>query len=52
MTTSALAATFKQLFHVELHHGDHLYWPQLDMDLDLELITHQDKFPLVAKAGV
>jgi hypothetical protein len=45
------AATLKQLFHVELHHGDHLYWPELDVDLDLERIAHPEKFPLVAKEG-
>ena len=43
------AATLKQLFNVELHHGDHLYWPELDVDLDLERILHPEKFPLVAK---
>jgi hypothetical protein len=43
------AATLKQLFNVELHHGAHLYWPDLDVDLDLERITHPEKFPLVAR---
>jgi hypothetical protein len=45
------SATLKQLFNVELHHGDHLYWPDLDVDLDLERISHPEKFPLVAKSG-
>ena len=44
-------ATLKQLFQVELHHGDHLCWPDLDVDLDLERITHPEKFPLIAKSG-
>ena len=43
------AATFQQLFNVELHHGDHLYWPELDVDLNLERVNHPEKFPLVAK---
>lgn len=43
------AATLKQLFNVELHHGEHLYWPELDVDLDLERLVHPEKFPLVAK---
>ena len=43
-------ATLQQLFRVELHHGEHLYWPELDVDLDLERITRPEKFPLVAKA--
>lgn len=41
-------ATFSQLFNVELSHGDHLYWPDLDVDLNLDRITHPEKYPLVA----
>jgi hypothetical protein len=26
----------------------HLYWPELDVDLDLESIEHPERFPLVA----
>jgi Protein of unknown function (DUF2442) len=43
--------TLKQLFNVELHHGDHFYWPEIDVDLDIERITHPERFPLVAKVG-
>jgi hypothetical protein len=43
-------ATLEQLFQVEFLHGDHLYWPALDVDLDLERIEHPEKFPLVAKS--
>lgn len=43
------AATLAQLFAVELQHGDHLYWPELDVDLDLNRIAHPEKYPLVAK---
>jgi hypothetical protein len=25
------------------------YWPELDVDLDLERVEHPEKFPLVAK---
>ena len=42
-------ATLQQLFAIELSHGNHLYWPELDVDLDLERIQHPEKFPLVAK---
>ena len=42
-------ATLQQLFAIELSHGDHLYWPELDVDLDLERIQLPEKFPLVAK---
>ena len=44
-------ATLRQLFAIELLHGDHLYWPELDVDLDLERIQHPEKFPLVAKVN-
>ena len=42
-------ATLQQLFTIELSHGDHLYWPELDVDLDLERIQNPERFPLVAK---
>lgn len=43
-------AAVGQLFNVELHHSEHLYWPDLDVDLDLDRIAHPKKYPLVAKA--
>jgi len=42
-------ATLAQLFAVELHHADHLYWSELDVDLDLDRIAHPEKYPLIAK---
>jgi hypothetical protein len=42
-------ATLGQLVQVELHHSDHLYWPALDVDLDLERIHHPETFPLIAQ---
>ncbi len=41
-------ATLSKLFHVELHHQEHLYWPELDVDLDLDRIKNPEKYPLVA----
>jgi hypothetical protein len=43
-------ASLDQLFKVEFSHGDHLYWPELDVDLNLDRIEHPEKFPLVARA--
>jgi len=43
------AAPVGQLFNVEFSHGDHLYWPELDVDLDLNRIEHPENFPLVAR---
>ncbi|MFN7139762.1 MAG: DUF2442 domain-containing protein [Limisphaerales bacterium] len=42
-------ATLEQLFDVELLRADHLYWPSLDVDLDLDRIIHPENYPLVAK---
>ena len=44
-------ATLNQLFAVELHHGDHIFWPLLDVDLDLDRIEHPEHYPLVARSG-
>lgn len=42
-------ASVEQLFRVELLHAEHLYWPELDVDLDLDRIENPDNYPLVAK---
>ena len=44
-------ATLQQLFAIELPRANHLYWPDLDVDLDLERIQHPEKLPLVAEAN-
>src|SRR3954469_10179662 len=43
-------ATLEQLFRAEVMHGDHLYWPDLDVDLDLDRIQHPERYPLVAQS--
>jgi len=44
-------ATIDQISHVERPAPDHLYWPELDVDLSLESIRHPDAFPLVSKTA-
>jgi hypothetical protein len=44
-------ATIHQLFTVELLHERHLFWPALDVDLDLDRIEHPERYPLVAGDG-
>lgn len=44
-------ATISQLCNVELPHPHHLYWPELDVDLDVDSIDNPEKFPLLSKAG-
>lgn len=42
-------ATIEQISHVEWPSRDHLYWPELDVDLSLQSIRQPDAFPLMAK---
>jgi hypothetical protein len=40
-------AKVDQILDVELLHGDHLHWPQLDVDLCLESLSEPAAFPLI-----
>jgi len=40
------AASVKQIIHVEWPSSDHLYWPELDVDLSVRSIEHPEEFPL------
>lgn len=42
-------ATIEQLSQVEWPTPNHLYWPQLDVDLSVESIRDPAAFPLMAK---
>jgi hypothetical protein len=39
-----------QLLRVEQPHRSHLYWPDLDIDLDVESIEFPERFPLISRA--
>jgi hypothetical protein len=41
-----LNASVAQLTHVEWPSEDHLYWPDLDVDLSVRSIEHPEEFPL------
>ena len=43
-------ATIEQLSDVERPTEDHLYWPQLDVDLSVQSIRNPASFPLVSKS--
>ncbi|MBW4531207.1 MAG: DUF2442 domain-containing protein [Aphanothece saxicola GSE-SYN-MK-01-06B] len=43
------AATIQQIINVLRPTPDHLYWPDLDVDLSVESIRHPERFPLRAK---
>jgi hypothetical protein len=40
-------ATLDKILTVELLHGDHLHWPELDVDLSLASLAHPESFPLI-----
>jgi hypothetical protein len=40
-------ARVRDAYEVELLHETHLYWPALDVDLDLDSLQHPDDYPLI-----
>jgi hypothetical protein len=42
-------APVRSLFRVELPSAQHLYWPDLDIDLAVESIEHPELYPLVSQ---
>jgi len=40
-------ATIDQILKVELLHQDHLYWPELDVDLCVDSLAEPERFPLI-----
>ena len=39
-------AKISDIYHVQASHRHHLYWPNLDVDLDLDSLENPDKYPL------
>jgi len=44
-------APLQSILAVQRQGPEHLYWPDLDVDLTLESIRHPEKYPLISKAG-
>ncbi|MGZ8195671.1 MAG: DUF2442 domain-containing protein [Methylosarcina sp.] len=42
-------ASIGKILQVELPSSNHLYWPELDIDLSVESIRHPEQFPLVSQ---
>jgi hypothetical protein len=42
-------APIGKVLHVEQPSAQHLYWPELDIDLAVESIIHPERFPLVSR---
>jgi len=45
-------AAVSDILDVQLLQPWHLYWPGLDVDLDVDSIRHPERFPLVSKLPV
>lgn len=43
-------AKVAEICHLQFLHGHHLYWPDLDIDLELESLESPDSYPLVFRA--
>lgn len=43
--------TIGSILNVQLLHGFHLYWPELDVDLEISNLENPEKFPLKSKRG-
>lgn len=41
----------KSILKVEEPSPDHFYWPDIDVDLTLEMIEHPERFQLKARIG-
>ena len=42
-------ASIESVSDVQLRH-EHLHWPSLDVDLEVECLLHPERYPLVARA--
>ena len=45
-------APVRKILHVEMPSEHHLHWPELDVDLDIDSLTHPDNYPLVSRITV
>ena len=43
--------TFNSIQNVQLLHGYHLYWPELDIDLEIDNLENPTKYPLKSKTN-
>lgn len=43
-------ASIRQIARVELPSAHHLYWPELDIDLAVDSLTHPERYPLISHA--
>jgi hypothetical protein len=41
-----LKATVEQIYNIKLFHNNHLHWPALDIDIDIESLKNPELYPL------
>lgn len=44
--------SIKKILHVEMPSENNLYWPELDIDLEVSSILYPEHFPLVSKEQI
>jgi hypothetical protein len=44
-------APVRKIAHVEMPSPQHLYWPDLDVDLELDSVFHPENYPLTSKVS-
>jgi len=42
-------APIGKVVHVELPAAQHLYWPELDVDLEVDSVLYPERYPLVSR---
>ena len=45
-------ASVGEINNVELLGPRHLYWPELDVDLNVDSLEHPDRYPLVSRSRI
>jgi hypothetical protein len=45
-------ASIKKILHVEMPSDQHLYWPELDIDLDINSVLYPENYPLVSRMKI
>jgi len=42
-------AKVREIMNVQLRRGHHLYWPELDVDLEVDALENPESYPLIYK---
>ncbi len=42
-------ARVKEIINVKMLHGHHLYWPELDVDMEIDSLNNPQNYPLKYK---